>query len=110
MGRLPSGLAVGLVAPAAPRPPAPPPPAYKLAGSAWPHGRIPYYNATSWKKPVEQAVRAWNDSGAHLRFVPVARRHARVVITYLSPSEANAEDGKAIIGYEPGMLEHVWLM
>lgn len=55
--------------------------AYKVGGRPWPGHRITYFNADrSMSKAVRLAVRAWNTSGVRVRFVPVSRRRAQVVI------------------------------
>jgi Streptomyces extracellular neutral proteinase (M7) family len=63
-----------------------------------PGGVVPYYNAApdqAWA--VAQAVRAWNQSGAHIRFVAVGRASAKMVIEEQSDkvycSEAHATVG-----------------
>ena len=58
---------------------------YRRLPFRWRGGRIPYYNAArgnAWA--VKRAVRAWNRSGARVRFVAVRRSRARVVIRYFS--------------------------
>lgn len=58
--------------------------AFKFAGWRWSSGRIRYYNAarrSHWA--VEQAVKAWNQSGARVKFVETSRSRARLVIRYL---------------------------
>jgi hypothetical protein len=55
--------------------------AYRFHAVTWPGGVVPYYNAApdqAWA--VAEAVRAWNESGAHVRFVAVPRARARLVI------------------------------
>jgi hypothetical protein len=55
--------------------------AYKVGGRAWPGHRITYFNADrSLSKAVRLAVRAWNTSGVHVRFVPVSRARAQVLL------------------------------
>src|SRR4051794_31717256 len=55
--------------------------AYKVGGRAWPGHRITYFNADrSLSKAVRLAVRAWNTSGLHVRFVPVSRGRAQVLL------------------------------
>ena len=49
--------------------------AHRLDGIPWP-GRpatISYWNGTAYKAQVTQAVRAWNSSGARVRFVDSLR-------------------------------------
>ncbi|HET9738915.1 MAG TPA: matrixin family metalloprotease [Solirubrobacteraceae bacterium] len=57
--------------------------AFKLAGWRWSRGRITYYNGahrSGWS--VHQAVKAWNRSGARVKFVAAGRSRARLVIRY----------------------------
>lgn len=54
--------------------------AYVLEGKSWPKGRIPYYDASGHRLQVLKAVRAWNNSGARVRFVPVPRARAKLLI------------------------------
>jgi hypothetical protein len=74
-----------------------------IGGEPWPgHGvaRIRYFNASSAKWPVAQAVKAWNSSGARVRLVPVARRRAQVVISDSpGPRSDLAMSGFASVGY-----------
>ena len=80
---------------------------YRRLPFKWRGGRIPYYNAArgnAWA--VKRAVRAWNRSGARVRFVAVRRSRARVVIRYFSargcvpagrtPVSWNPRTGRAI--------------
>ena len=47
----------------------------------WPNGVVRFYNAAADQQwAVDQAVAAWNGSGAAIRFVPVAARDADLVI------------------------------
>ena len=58
--------------------------AYRYHAYPWPDGIVRYHNAASdqaWA--VKQAVDAWNRSGARVRFVPVSRGHAQLVIQHL---------------------------
>ena len=57
--------------------------AFRKLGDPWPAGVVPYYNAAydqAWA--VNQAVNAWNTSGARVRFVPVSRGSAKLVIEH----------------------------
>lgn len=55
--------------------------AYVIGGHRWPGHRITYFNADrSLAKPVALAVRAWNTSGVHVRFVRTSRRRAQVIL------------------------------
>ncbi len=74
-----------------------------IEGAPWPGrgvARIRYFNASSAKWPVAQAVNAWNSSGARVRFVPVARKRAQVVISdSAGPPSDHAMSGFASVGY-----------
>ena len=74
-----------------------------IGGTRWPGrgtARITYFSSSENRWPVAQAVAAWNSSGARVRFVPVPRPRAQVVI---SDSTAARSDsyvaGFASIGY-----------
>ena len=57
--------------------------AFKHAGWRWSNRRIAYYNAARKSRwAVEQAVKAWNESGAKVKFVAVGRSRARLLIRY----------------------------
>jgi hypothetical protein len=82
--------------------------AWVVDGKPWPHGVIPIYNATPhYGGATFRAVRAWNRSGAHVRFVHVPRSHAGVVVTTHGPSCKEA-DGCAYAGYL-GITSVVWI-
>src|SRR5919206_1880069 len=72
---LPVALAVAVLAPAGAA-------GYQVQGRGDHGGReITYYNAVPQHKwAVEQAVRAWNESGAQVEFTPAPRGEAEVVI------------------------------
>ena len=54
--------------------------AFKTSGR-WFKNTVPYYNAApGYAKEVRAAARAWNESGARIRWVEVSRRKARVII------------------------------
>jgi hypothetical protein len=56
---------------------------FKLAEWRWRTGRITYFNAARKSRwSVTQAVKAWNRSGARVRFVPASRSRAKLVIRY----------------------------
>jgi hypothetical protein len=56
---------------------------FKLADWRWRTGRIPYFNAARKSgKAVKQAVKAWNTSGARVKFVRASRSRAKLVIRY----------------------------
>lgn len=65
--------------------------AYVIGGSRWPSHRITYFNADrSMAAAVDLAVRAWNTSGARVRFVPTTRKRADVIIRKKRPPTAGA--------------------
>ena len=79
--------------------------AYKTSGKGSSGGReITYYNGVPQHQwAVEQAVRAWNESGADVQFVPASRGEAEVVISGDEPgfdgrTETTSHDG----GPQPG--------
>ena len=62
--------------------------AFKFAGWRWSSGRIRYYNAARKSRwAVERAVKAWNESGAKVKFVETSRSRARLVIRYFPTRE-----------------------
>lgn len=67
-------------------------------GGAWPDGVIRYYNAApehEWA--LQQAVDAWNGSGARVQLVRTARLDAHLVVE--SDPEKECGHGRATIGY-----------
>ncbi len=73
--------------------------AYDFNGVKWPGGVVPYFNAASdqgWA--VATAVRAWNESGADVRFVAVPRSRAKLVIEDDS-RKVYCSEGHASVGY-----------
>lgn len=86
--------------------------AYSIAGRAWPGGVIRYYNAApdqAWA--VQRAAAAWNESGADVRFVPVARSEAQLVVRTLPGSSCTRREpsvaGEATVGFARGAT--VWI-
>jgi hypothetical protein len=80
---------------------------YRVEGKPWPSGLVPYYNAApgqAWA--VAQAVNAWNTSGARVRFVPVPRASARLVI--VDSGSAGCERAEATVGYGPRTVVRIW--
>ena len=80
--------------------------AYELDGIPWP-GRtatITYWNGTAYGPQVQQAARAWNESGARVRFRRASRGRAQLLIVD-DPRSAAGEDGlahgSASVGYQP---------
>ena len=71
--------------------------AYRLEGTRWPKGTIPYYDASGLKYETATAVAAWNTSGARVKFKKVSRTRAQVIIRKSGVGCA----GYATIGY-PG--------
>lgn len=78
--------------------------AYKLGGASWPTRTITYYDGGPDKTAVRTAVRAWNTSGVNLRFKPVSRSRAQVVIRRLRGDKVclGGHLGFAQLGYAPG--------
>ncbi len=74
--------------------------AFVRAPYRWRKGRITYYNAArSSRWAIRKAVRAWNRSGAGVRFVAVPRRRAKVVIRYHHARRCLGV-GYAVVEYE----------
>jgi hypothetical protein len=76
--------------------------AYHFHANKWPNGVVPYYNAApdqAWA--VASAVRAWNQSGAHVRFVAVPRAKAGLVIEEQA-NKVYCLEGHASLGHVPG--------
>jgi hypothetical protein len=81
--------------------------AFRTHGEPWPDGFIPYYNAAhdqAWA--VNQAVNAWNTSGARVRFVPVTRPSAKLVIEY-APTRS-CKRAEATLGYTRRSVVRIW--
>jgi hypothetical protein len=73
--------------------------AYHFHGQTWPGGVVPYFNeARDQAWAVDEAVKAWNDSGAHVRFVPVPRAQAKLVIEDPA-NRIYCTEGRASVGY-----------
>jgi hypothetical protein len=72
--------------------------AYHFHAVTWPGGVVPYFNAApdqAWA--VSRAVRAWNESGARVRFVAVPRSRAKLVIQE-EPDHVYCTEGRATVG------------
>jgi hypothetical protein len=72
---------------------------YVATGRPWPGGVIRYYNAApdqSWA--VQQAVNAWNSSGAGIRFVAVPASRAELRIEHF-PGVSCTVNAEASVGY-----------
>lgn len=81
--------------------------AFRTLGDPWPNGVIPYYNAAydqAWA--VNQAVNAWNTSGARVRFVPVRRSIAKLVILH-APTRSCLR-AEATVGYRSRSVIRIW--
>jgi hypothetical protein len=82
--------------------------AYALDGIPWP-GRpatITYWNGTAYGSQLARAVRAWNESGARVRFRAAPKRRARLQIVYDAFADPERElagiaHGRASVGYQP---------
>jgi len=75
---------------------------YVFKAALWPGGTVYYYNAApdqAWA--VQEAVRAWNTSGARVRFVPAAPGRAELTIRSF-PHRRCVDHAKATIGYVRG--------
>jgi hypothetical protein len=73
----------------------------------WPDGDVPYFNAApdqAWA--LELAVRAWNESGADLRFHAVPRDRAQLVIEHLET--ASCDHAEASVGRVRHARVHVF--
>jgi hypothetical protein len=84
-------LAVALLAAA-------PADAFRIAGTRWPGRTITYFDASGQTGSVRTAVAAWNRSGVRLRFRPVRRSRAQVLI---SAQSGVGCAGVAQVGYQP---------
>jgi hypothetical protein len=75
--------------------------AYKLGGSKWPTRTITYHSATpEFDGAIAAAVRAWNTSGARVRFKAASARRARVHIIH-GTNLGGGANGLASAGYVP---------
>lgn len=80
-------------------------PAFKIGGRRWPRGRIRYHvRANQHRGAVRAAARAWNRSGAKVRFVAVKKRRAQVTVRYNRAPAAGSTCGYgfATLGQAPG--------
>jgi hypothetical protein len=81
--------------------------AYVIGGKRWPGHRITYFNGVrSDAKEVKAAVNAWNQSGAHIRFVATSARRAEVKIStfprHFFPVVTLPGQGKVNLGADLG--------
>jgi hypothetical protein len=88
-------------------------PSFVVQGEPWPGrgtARITYFNTTQTKWPVKQAAKAWNSSGANVRFVPASRKRAKLVIVDESgPRSDGFLRGTGTLGYiRPGQLSIIF--
>ena len=74
--------------------------AYEPAGAKWPRGRVTYYVAAKQHAAaVATAARAWNASGARVRFTRTrSRRRADLVVTYRGTADLGCREGLASVG------------
>lgn len=74
--------------------------AYEVSGKKWPKGRISYYVAAKQHEDaISKAVRAWNGSGARIRFSRTrSRRRANLVIGYKGTDTVACGEGVATVG------------
>jgi hypothetical protein len=71
---------------------------YVISGRAWPGGVIRYYNAAADQRwAVQQAVKAWNSSGARVRFVAAPAADAQLRIEHFRKVTCTI-NGEATIG------------
>ena len=80
---------------------------YRVEGHAWPGGIVSYYNAApdqAWA--VAQAVKAWNTSGAGVRFVAVPPNRAKLVIR--STGSRSCAQAHATLGYGTSATVRIW--
>lgn len=71
--------------------------AYSVGGAKWPGRTITYHSdAPAFDSAVKLAVRAWNTSGANIRFKEVGRSRARLRIGYMSRLSSA---GQATLGW-----------
>ncbi len=78
--------------------------AYRLGGKRWPGrtAKITYWNGTPYRAELAAAVRAWNTSGARVRFVATSRKRAKLRITSYGPPEGDryfGASGEASVGH-----------
>ena len=74
---------------------------YRFHGVPWPGGVVPYVNgAPDQAFAVSRAVRAWNESGAHVRFVAVSPERAKLVIAE-DAKKVYCGESHASVGYVP---------
>jgi hypothetical protein len=67
--------------------------------ATWPHGVIRVYDATHMHAAVRTAEARWTDSGAHVRFVPVAREHDADVVVRTDDRKLLKLCGRDCLGY-----------
>jgi hypothetical protein len=74
--------------------------AYELAGTKWPRGRVSYYvSATQHTAAMAAAARAWNTSGARVRFTRTrSRRRADLIVAYRGTADIGCREGLASVG------------
>jgi len=71
--------------------------AFKLGGARWPGRTITFHaSAPQYKAAIKVAVRAWNTSGARIRFKRAPRRRAQLQMIY---GHRGGPSGRATLGY-----------
>jgi hypothetical protein len=65
----------------------------------WPHGVIRVYDATDMDRTVLTAEGRWTGSGAHVRFIPVAREHDADVVIRTDDRRLLKLCGRDCLGY-----------
>jgi hypothetical protein len=81
--------------------------AFETAGRKWPKGRVTYYlAATQHAAAMAAAARAWNASGARVRFARTrSRRRANLIVSYRGREDFACGHGLASVGRaRPGRL------
>jgi hypothetical protein len=103
-----TGIVVGLFGPGAVRSIH----ARMTESDRWPGGIVRIYDAApSAAQPFRAAVRAWNTSGAHVRFEVVPRSEADVVVAFGSASKCDRGDAAcAPVGHWGAKPEIIWLV
>lgn len=69
---------------------------FTVAGERWPGPTVSVWNATTYKTPVNDAMKAWNAAGANIRLVPAtAADDADLVIRFGKAGN----QGESTVGY-----------
>jgi len=79
--------------------------AWHTLGARWPGSTIGYYDLShgyGWS--LQQAALAWDLSGAHVRFVPVPRARAQVIVGAKLHAGSGGEAGEADMKVDRGRI------